>query len=154
MTSFFTACQEAFSTGYEANKASSMVQSINIKALTTLASVVRRPYLAAPHVFVPTVSGKCISFAHNILCTFFQPIPTSSSNLSALQYNTNQIHRNQLPSTKRPLRNKSRNIRQRQHPNRPLRKYSPPPRPSRTPIGTRHIRSKECGNSIKFSGDR
>eukprot|EP00581_Thalassiosira_minuscula_P002078 CAMPEP_0183738860 /NCGR_PEP_ID=MMETSP0737-20130205/55627_1 /TAXON_ID=385413 /ORGANISM="Thalassiosira miniscula, Strain CCMP1093" /LENGTH=239 /DNA_ID=CAMNT_0025973503 /DNA_START=26 /DNA_END=745 /DNA_ORIENTATION=- len=33
-----------------------MVQSINIKALTTLASVVRRPYLAAPHVFVPTVS--------------------------------------------------------------------------------------------------
>ena len=36
-----------------------MVQSINIKALTTLASVVRRPYIAAPHVFVPTVSGEC-----------------------------------------------------------------------------------------------
>ena len=35
-----------------------MVQSINLKAITTLASVVRRPYLAAPHVFVPTVSGK------------------------------------------------------------------------------------------------
>lgn len=33
-----------------------MVQSINIKALTTLASVLRRPYLAAPHLFVPTVS--------------------------------------------------------------------------------------------------
>ncbi|KAL7552861.1 hypothetical protein ACHAWF_016106 [Thalassiosira exigua] len=33
-----------------------MVQSINLKALTTLASVARRPYLAAPHVFVPTVS--------------------------------------------------------------------------------------------------
>ncbi|KAL9181880.1 hypothetical protein ACHAXT_012223 [Thalassiosira profunda] len=33
-----------------------MVQSINLKALSTLASVVRRPYLAAPHVFVPTVS--------------------------------------------------------------------------------------------------
>eukprot|EP00584_Thalassiosira_punctigera_P012824 CAMPEP_0172552014 /NCGR_PEP_ID=MMETSP1067-20121228/43096_1 /TAXON_ID=265564 ORGANISM="Thalassiosira punctigera, Strain Tpunct2005C2" /NCGR_SAMPLE_ID=MMETSP1067 /ASSEMBLY_ACC=CAM_ASM_000444 /LENGTH=237 /DNA_ID=CAMNT_0013339917 /DNA_START=58 /DNA_END=771 /DNA_ORIENTATION=- len=33
-----------------------MVQSVNIKALTTLASVVRRPYLAAPHVFLPTVS--------------------------------------------------------------------------------------------------
>ena len=36
-----------------------MVQSVNIKALTTLVSVVRRPYLAAPHVFVPTVSGEC-----------------------------------------------------------------------------------------------
>ncbi|KAL3817493.1 hypothetical protein ACHAXA_007083 [Cyclostephanos tholiformis] len=35
-----------------------MVQSVNLKALTTLASVVRRPYLAAPHVFVPTISGK------------------------------------------------------------------------------------------------
>ena len=35
-----------------------MVQSVNFKALTTLASVVRRPYLASPHVFVPTVSGK------------------------------------------------------------------------------------------------
>jgi hypothetical protein len=39
-----------------------MVQSVNLKALTTLASVVRRPYLAAPHVFVPTVSGKCDRF--------------------------------------------------------------------------------------------
>ena len=35
-----------------------MVQSVNVKALTTLASVIRRPYLASPHVFVPTVSGK------------------------------------------------------------------------------------------------
>mmetsp|Transcript_24685 Transcript_24685/g.53247 ORF Transcript_24685/g.53247 Transcript_24685/m.53247 type:complete len:238 (-) Transcript_24685:424-1137(-) len=33
-----------------------MVQSVNLKALSTLASVVRRPYLAAPHVFLPTVS--------------------------------------------------------------------------------------------------
>merc|ERR1719223_2593949 len=33
-----------------------MVQSVNVKALTTLASVIRRPYLASPHVFVPTVS--------------------------------------------------------------------------------------------------
>lgn len=33
-----------------------MVQSVNLKALTTLVSVVRRPYLMAPHVFVPTVS--------------------------------------------------------------------------------------------------
>ena len=40
-------------------KTTAMVQSINIKALTTLASVVRRPYIAAPHVFVPTVSGEC-----------------------------------------------------------------------------------------------
>lgn len=33
-----------------------MVQSINTKALLTLASVVRRPYIAAPHVHVPTIS--------------------------------------------------------------------------------------------------
>lgn len=33
-----------------------MVQSINTKALVTLASVVRRPYLAAPHVRVATIS--------------------------------------------------------------------------------------------------
>ncbi|KAL7508042.1 hypothetical protein ACHAXN_009032 [Cyclotella atomus] len=33
-----------------------MVQSINLKALTTLASVVRRPYLAAPHVVVSNIS--------------------------------------------------------------------------------------------------
>ena len=33
-----------------------MVQSINTKALITLASVVRRPYLASPHVHVPTIS--------------------------------------------------------------------------------------------------
>ncbi len=33
-----------------------MVQSINTKALLTLASVVRRPYLASPHVHVPTIS--------------------------------------------------------------------------------------------------
>ncbi|KAL7489997.1 hypothetical protein ACHAW6_015693 [Cyclotella cf. meneghiniana] len=33
-----------------------MVQSINLKALTTLASVVRRPYLAAPHVAVSNIS--------------------------------------------------------------------------------------------------
>mmetsp|Transcript_41646 Transcript_41646/g.50680 ORF Transcript_41646/g.50680 Transcript_41646/m.50680 type:complete len:234 (+) Transcript_41646:204-905(+) len=33
-----------------------MVQSINIKALTTLASVIRRPYLASPHVQVNTIS--------------------------------------------------------------------------------------------------
>eukprot|EP00578_Thalassiosira_sp_NH16_P018695 CAMPEP_0181083334 /NCGR_PEP_ID=MMETSP1071-20121207/4102_1 /TAXON_ID=35127 /ORGANISM="Thalassiosira sp., Strain NH16" /LENGTH=237 /DNA_ID=CAMNT_0023164985 /DNA_START=33 /DNA_END=746 /DNA_ORIENTATION=- len=33
-----------------------MVQSVNMKALTTLASVVRRPYLMAPHVFVPNIS--------------------------------------------------------------------------------------------------
>ena len=37
-----------------------MVQSVNIKALTTLASVIRRPYLASPHVFVPTVSGESV----------------------------------------------------------------------------------------------
>ena len=33
-----------------------MVQSINIKALTTLASVVRRPYLISPHIHVNTIS--------------------------------------------------------------------------------------------------
>ena len=33
-----------------------MVQSINTKALVTLASVIRRPYLAAPHVHVATIS--------------------------------------------------------------------------------------------------
>jgi phosphatidylglycerophosphatase GEP4 len=33
-----------------------MVQSINTKALLTLASVVRRPFLAAPHVHVQTIS--------------------------------------------------------------------------------------------------
>ena len=33
-----------------------MVQSINTKALLTLASVVRRPYLASPHIHVPTIS--------------------------------------------------------------------------------------------------
>ena len=33
-----------------------MVQSINTKALLTLASVVRRPFLAAPHIHVPTIS--------------------------------------------------------------------------------------------------
>ena len=33
-----------------------MVQSINTKALLTLASVARRPYLAAPHIHVPTIS--------------------------------------------------------------------------------------------------
>jgi len=32
------------------------VQSINIKAITTLASVVRRPYLASPHIHVGTIS--------------------------------------------------------------------------------------------------
>jgi phosphatidylglycerophosphatase GEP4 len=34
----------------------SMVQSINTKALVTLASVLRRPTLLIPHVFVPTIS--------------------------------------------------------------------------------------------------
>lgn len=33
-----------------------MVQSINLKALTTMASVIRRPYLASPHVHVATIS--------------------------------------------------------------------------------------------------
>lgn len=33
-----------------------MVQSINIKALTTLASVVRRPYLISPHIHVASIS--------------------------------------------------------------------------------------------------
>lgn len=33
-----------------------MVQSINTKALLTLASVVRRPYLASPHIHVQTIS--------------------------------------------------------------------------------------------------
>lgn len=33
-----------------------MVQSINTKALLTLASVIRRPFLASPHVHVPTIS--------------------------------------------------------------------------------------------------
>lgn len=33
-----------------------MVQSINTKALLTLASVIRRPFLAAPHLHVPTIS--------------------------------------------------------------------------------------------------
>mmetsp|Transcript_14394 Transcript_14394/g.17500 ORF Transcript_14394/g.17500 Transcript_14394/m.17500 type:complete len:231 (+) Transcript_14394:104-796(+) len=33
-----------------------MVQSINTKALITLASVVRRPYLASPHIHVQTIS--------------------------------------------------------------------------------------------------
>jgi len=35
-----------------------MVQSLNTKALLTLASVVRRPYLATPHVHVKTISGE------------------------------------------------------------------------------------------------
>jgi phosphatidylglycerophosphatase GEP4 len=33
-----------------------MVQSINTKALVTLVSVIRRPYLASPHVHVETIS--------------------------------------------------------------------------------------------------
>jgi len=33
-----------------------MVQSINTKALITLASVCRRPYIASPHIHVPTIS--------------------------------------------------------------------------------------------------
>mmetsp|Transcript_11784 Transcript_11784/g.22065 ORF Transcript_11784/g.22065 Transcript_11784/m.22065 type:complete len:254 (-) Transcript_11784:10-771(-) len=33
-----------------------MVQSINTKALLTLASVIRRPFLASPHIHVPTIS--------------------------------------------------------------------------------------------------
>mmetsp|Transcript_16104 Transcript_16104/g.20431 ORF Transcript_16104/g.20431 Transcript_16104/m.20431 type:complete len:250 (+) Transcript_16104:127-876(+) len=33
-----------------------MVQSINTKAILTLASVVRRPYLASPHIHVDTIS--------------------------------------------------------------------------------------------------
>lgn len=33
-----------------------MVQSINYQAIATMASVMRRPYLASPHVSVPTVS--------------------------------------------------------------------------------------------------
>lgn len=33
-----------------------MVQSLNIKALTTLASVVRRPYLISPHIHVDSIS--------------------------------------------------------------------------------------------------
>jgi phosphatidylglycerophosphatase GEP4 len=37
-------------------KVLAMVQSINTKALLTLASVARRPYLAAPHVHVATIS--------------------------------------------------------------------------------------------------
>lgn len=34
-----------------------MVQSFNAKALVTLASVLRRPYLMSPHVFVNNISG-------------------------------------------------------------------------------------------------
>jgi len=33
-----------------------MVQSINTKAILTLASVLRRPYIASPHIHVPTIS--------------------------------------------------------------------------------------------------
>ncbi len=33
-----------------------MVQSMNGKALITLASVIRRPYLASPHINVPSIS--------------------------------------------------------------------------------------------------
>lgn len=33
-----------------------MVQSINIKAITTLATVIRRPYIIAPHVHVANIS--------------------------------------------------------------------------------------------------
>ena len=36
---------------------SEMVQSLNVKAILTLSSVVRRPYLASPHVHVGTISG-------------------------------------------------------------------------------------------------
>ena len=34
-----------------------MVQSVNTKALVTLASVMRRPYLLSPHVHVSNISG-------------------------------------------------------------------------------------------------
>lgn len=33
-----------------------MVQSINIKAITTLATIIRRPYLISPHVYVRDIS--------------------------------------------------------------------------------------------------
>ena len=35
-----------------------MVQSFNTKAILTLASVLRRPYLMTPHVSVATISGE------------------------------------------------------------------------------------------------
>jgi len=35
-----------------------MVQSINTKAILSIATIIRRPYLASPHVPVNTVSGK------------------------------------------------------------------------------------------------
>ena len=38
------------------NWRTAMVQSLNTRALVTLASVVRRPYLASPHVHVSTIS--------------------------------------------------------------------------------------------------
>ena len=34
------------------------MQSFNAKALLTLASVIRKPYLMSPHVHVATISGE------------------------------------------------------------------------------------------------
>ena len=94
-----------------------MVQSINLKALSTLASVVRRPYLAAPHVFVPTVSGK------NNRCIASSALPPSHAPSTESMLN-NQIDqcRGELRGPPRSLRHQGRDIRQGQYADGAVRK--------------------------------
>ena len=70
-----------------------MVQSVNIKALSTLVSVVRRPYLAAPHVFVPTVSGKWpVHFILSYVIFFAHMMCSTLLNTSDISYQALKDH--------------------------------------------------------------